>query len=325
MNSRKILLSGIKPTGDLHIGNYFGAMQQFVAMQDKYESYIFAADFHSLTSVQDQKEMSRLTLNVMIDYLAVGLDPDKVVLFKQSDVPQVTELAWIFNCLTSVPRLMRAHAYKDAAARNKEINAGVFTYPMLMAADILIQGTDIVPVGHDQKQHVEIARDTAEKFNYVFGETFKIPTEITVENLKTVPGTDGRKMSKSYKNTIGLFAEPEEIKQAVMSIVTDSKKTGEPLDPENDNVFALHKLFSSKESLHDVEQKYKSGNIGYKESKEILNDAIQGFVRPFRQKRKELEENKDFVIEVLKKGGEQARQRAEEKMKDVRQKIGLIL
>ncbi len=325
MNSKKILLSGIKPTGDIHIGNYFGAMQQFVALQDKYESYIFVANFHSLTSVQNQKEMSEFTLNVMIDYLAVGLDPNKTTLFKQSDVPQVTELAWIFNCLTSVPRLMRAHAYKDATAHNKEINAGVFTYPMLMAADILIQGADVVPVGQDQKQHVEIARDTAEKFNSVFGKTFNLPAEIIVEGVKTLPGTDGGKMSKSYKNTIDFFAEPEDIKQAVMSIVTDSKKTGEPLDSETDNVFALHKLFSSKKNLLDLEQRYKNGEIGYKESKEILNEAIQDFVRPFREKRKELEQNKDFVIEVLKRGGEQARQRAEEKMREVRKKVGLIL
>jgi len=236
MLNRKILLSGVKPTGKPHIGNYFGAMKQFVELQTSYESYVFIADLHALTTVQNRGELEENTINVILDYLSIGLDPKKVVIYKQSDVPQVTELGWIFNCITTVPYLMRAHAYKDAVANNKEPNVGLFDYPLLMAADILIQGADVVPVGQDQKQHVEIARDTAEKFNHIFGETFKLPEPLILKGVAAVPGIDGRKMSKSYGNTISLFATDEEVEGTVMSIVTDS--SGEK--PEN--VYAIHAL-----------------------------------------------------------------------------------
>ncbi|MDO8569684.1 MAG: tryptophan--tRNA ligase [bacterium] len=316
LKTRKILLSGVKPTGRPHIGNFFGAMKQFVELQDSYESYVFIADLHALTTVQNREELAGNTINVILDYLAIGLDPKKVVIYKQSDVSQVAELAWIFNCLTTMPYLMRAHAFKDAEAKNKEINVGVFDYPLLMAADILIQDADVVPVGMDQKQHVEIARDTAEKFNRLFGETFKLPEPLILENVATVPGLDGRKMSKSYGNIISLFATDDEIEKAVMSIVTDSAG-GRP-----ENVYAVHALLKDKESLDNL---YEENKGKYKILKEMLIDDLQDFIRPMRDKRQKLEKNKEAVLEVLREGGRVARERVEKKMEVVREKVGLKL
>jgi len=320
--SKKILLSGIKPTGRPHIGNYFGMMKQMVDLQDEYDSFPFIPDYHAFTSVQSSEEMRENTLNVVMDLLAIGLDPKKVNLFKQSDVPQVTELTWIFNCITTMPYLMRAHAFKDSQAKNKDISVGVFEYPILMAADILIQDTDVVPVGKDQIQHVEMARDIAEKFNRIFGETFKLPESKLVAGVEVIPGTDGRKMSKSYGNIIGLFAEDEEIHKAVMSIPTDSKGVEDSKDPEECNVFALHKLFSTEDELGETRKKYVEGGMGYKESKHLLIKNIQDFIEPLREKRIEIAKDPEKVLEILKKGGEVARQRAEEKMIEVRKKVG---
>ncbi len=321
--SKKILISGVKPTGRPHIGNYFGAMKQFVDLQEEYDTRIFIADYHALTTVQNAAELSRNTLDVALDYLAIGIDPAKTLLFKQSDAPEVCELGWIFNCITTMPYLMRAHAYKDAEAKNKELNVGVFTYPLLMAADILIQDADVVPVGLDQKQHIEYARDTAEKFNRIFGDTFKLPNALILESVKTVPGTDGQKMSKSYGNTIGLFAEDEEIKKAVMSIPTNSQGVEEPKDPEADNVFALHKLFAGAETLASLEKRYREGGIGYKESKDILIENSKNFIAPLREKRREIAEDETAVRKMLKEGGEQAKEIERRKMVEVRKKIGV--
>jgi len=236
MQPKKILLSGVKPTGRPHIGNYFGAMKQFVDLQNEYNGYAIIVDYHALHSLRNSKEMNENIKAVLLDYLAIGLNPKKVVLFKQSDISEHTELAWIFDTIITMPYLMRAHVFKDAEAKNKEIDVGTFNYPVLMAADILLYGPDIVPVGADQKQHVEIARDIAEKFNYIYGDTFKLPEVMIKKEVAVVPGTDGRKMSKSYNNTIPLFAESEEIKKCVMSIVTDS---GEGIPK---NVYAIHNL-----------------------------------------------------------------------------------
>lgn len=321
---KKILLSGIQATGRPHVGNYFGAMKQFVDLQDEYQAYIMIADYHSLNTVQNKEQLSENILGVAMDYLAIGLDPKNVVIFKQSDVQAHTELAWIFNTITTMPYLMRAHSYKDAEAKNKEINVGTFDYPMLMAADILLYSPDVVPVGQDQKQHVEISRDTAEKFNHIFGETFKLPKEIIMDSVKVVPGTDGRKMSKSYGNTIPLFASDEDIKKAVMSIPTDSRGIDEPKDIENDKVFALHKLFPGVE-FPIVEAKYIKGGMGYKESKEILIKNISAFIAPLREKRKEIEADKKHVLTVLQEGAKKARAIAEAKMEEVREKIGVQL
>ncbi len=325
MENRKKLISGVKPTGRPHIGNYFGAMKQFVDLQNEYDSQIFIADLHALTTMQSAEKMKQGILDIALDYLAIGLDPEKVVLFKQSAVPQVTELAWIFNCITSVPYLMRAHAFKDAQSKNQEINVGLFDYPVLMAADILIQDIDIVPVGKDQQQHIEYARDIAEKFNRVFGETFKLPKANILQEVETIPGIDGQKMSKSYGNTIGLFAEDDEIQKQVMAITTDSKGVEESKNPEECNIFALHKLFSSENELGEIRTRYVEGGLGYKESKEILIENIKQFINPLREKRVKLAENPEKVLEILKKGGEVARQTAEEKMIEVRKKVGMSL
>lgn len=313
---KKILLSGVKPTGACHIGNYFGAMKQFVDFSQDYESYVFIADYHALNFVQNKREMQKIIIDVLLDYLAIGLDPQKVVLFKQSDISEHTELTWIFDTITTMPYLQRAHAYKDAIARNKEVNIGTFNYPMLMAADILLYNTDVVPVGQDQKQHVEIARDTAEKFNRIFGETFKLPEHMILKDVAIVPGTDGRKMSKSYGNTIPLFAEYDEIKKCVMKIVTDS--TGE--FPKN--IYAIHKLLRPEGELKKV---YEEKKGKYKEIKEMLIEDLERFIAPMREKRKEFEKNIPKLMEILKEGKEKAKKIASQKMEEVREKIGVKL
>lgn len=314
--SKKILLSGIQPTAKPHIGNYFGAMKQFVDLQSQYESYVFIAEYHALTSVKNKEQLEEYTLGVLLDFLAIGLDPKNVTIFKQTDVPQVTELAWIFNCLTTVPYLERAVAYKDAVTNGKEANVGLFDYPILMAADILIQDADVVPVGADQKQHVEIARDTAQKFNNTFGEIFKMPQEVIIPEVAVVPGTDGRKMSKSYGNTIPLFATDEEIEKAVMGIVTDSSSEV----PQN--VYAIHALLRNK---NDLEVIYAENKGQYKKLKELLIEDLKAFIKPMRERRQALEEDKAAVLEVLKAGGKVAYERAEKKMEEVRKAVGLKL
>lgn len=321
---RKRLLSGVKPTGRPHIGNYLGAMRQFVDLAKTHESYVFVADYHALNTVHDASELRQNIIDMTLDYLAIGLNPEEVVLFKQSDLMEHTELCWIFNTLTTMPYLMRAHAYKDAQAKNKELNVGTFDYPMLMAADILMYDPDIVPVGADQKQHVEYARDTAEKFNLTYGETFKLPEPHIPSEIAIILGIDGQKMSKSYNNTIPLFAEDTVIRKLAMSIVTDSLGVDEPKDPEKCNVFALHKHFS-KESLPDIEKRYKEGGMGYKESKDILADNLITFITPLREKRNEFAKDTDQVKKLLEKGSDLAHTVASAKMIEVRKKIGVTL
>ena len=322
--NKKILLSGMKPTGRPHVGNYFGAMKQFVDLMGNFEPhYIMVADYHALNFIQKGDEMRQLSHDMVLDYMAIGLDPDKVVLFKQSDVPEHTELCWIFDTITTMPYLMRAHAFKDAEAKDKEISVGSFNYPMLMAADILLYDANVVPVGQDQKQHVEYARDTAQKFNRVFAEVFTLPDAMIMTEVATVPGIDGRKMSKSYGNHIPLFASDEEIRKQCMSIVTDSKSKGEALDPDTDNIFALHKLFSQADLLSGLASKYKSGGIGYKESKELLAENIIKFISPMRAKREELAKQDGLVEKVLHAGGDKARAKASATMHKVRKAIGV--
>jgi tryptophanyl-tRNA synthetase len=312
--SKKVMLSGLKPTGSPHLGNYFGAIKQWVEMSNEYESYVFIADYHALNFIQNAEEMKQNILNVLLDYLAIGLDPEKVTIFKQSDISEHTELTWIFDTLTTIPYLMRAHAYKDAEAKNKEIGVGTFNYPILMAADILLYSPDVVPVGQDQQQHVEIARDTAQKFNNTFGGIFKLPEHKILKEVAVVPGTDGQKMSKSYGNTILLFAEYEEIKKAVMSIVTDS--SGEL--PQN--VFAIHKLVRPENELAEI---YKEKAGKYKELKELLIEDLEKFIAPLRERRKQFAENIPAALAILKNGGEKAKKVASTKMDEVRQKIGV--
>lgn len=313
--TKKRLLSGIKPTGRTHIGNYFGAMKQWVDMTGDYESLVMVADYHTLNFIQNAAEMRDLVWNMVIDYLAVGLDPKKVVIFKQSDVSAHTELTWIFDTITTMPFLMRAHAYKDAEAKDKEINVGTFNYPVLMAADILLYGPDVVPVGQDQKQHVEYARDIAEKFNHIFGETFKLPKEMIVENVAVVPGIDGRKMSKSYNNYIPLFAEDAEIEKLCMSIVTDSS------GDVPTNVYAIHKLFRSEEELKAI---YEEHNGKYKILKEKLIEDVKAFIKPLRDKRRLIAEDTDYIRQVIKEGGDRAKEIANKKLAEIKEKIGVL-
>lgn len=319
---KKILLSGIQPSGRPHIGNYFGAMKQFVDYQEEYDTHVFIANYHTLTTIQDPEVLAHNTLDLAIDYLAVGLDPEKITLYLQSDVPEVTELTWIFNTLVTVPYISRAHAFKDKTARGIEASVGLFDYPVLMAADILLPGADIVPVGEDQRQHVEIARDIAEKFNATFGDTFKLPKAIIPEAVAVIPGTDGQKMSKSYNNTIPLFATDEEIEKAVMSIPTDSKAVDEPKDPDKDIVFQLHTLFAG-ESLPEIRKGYVEGGLSYADSKKILIEEVQTFVTPLRERRAEIAKDSEHVRQVLKNGGERVREQAHSRMYDIRSKIGL--
>lgn len=315
--SKKILLSGVKPTGRPHIGNYFGAMKQFVDMQDDYQCLFMLADYHALNFIQDGAEMKQGILDLALDYLALGLDPQKSIIFKQSDVLEHTELTWIFDTITTMPYLERAHAYKDAEAKDKEISVGTFNYPMLMASDILIYDTDVVPVGQDQKQHVEYTRDTAQKFNHTFSkEVFKLPEPKILDEVAIVPGTDGRKMSKSYGNTIPLFATDEEIEKAVMSIVTDS---GSDI-PQN--VYAIHRLLKSEDELKDL---YEANKGKYKALKDALIADLKNFIGPLRDKREQLQNDMDFVLDVLKEGGKKARSKAEKKMDEVRETIGVKL
>ncbi len=322
--TKKILLSGIQSTGTLHIGNYFGAMKQFVEMQDNYDCRIFVANFHSVTTVQDKALLEKLTRDVVIDYLAIGLDPEKVTIFLQSATPQVTELMWYFNCLTTVPYLMRAHSYKDKVANGKEPSAGLFTYPMLMAADILIHDADVVPVGQDQKQHLEFTRDVAIKFNNAYGETFKLPEPMILEDVAVVPGLDGQKMSKSYGNTIPLFAEDAEIEKLCMSVVTDSLAPADPKDPETSNLFKLHALFLNQEEKAELAEKYRAGGLGYKDAKMMLAESAKKFIAPMREKREKIASDSEYVDSVLKAGAEKANKIATAKLVEVRNRVGIL-
>jgi tryptophanyl-tRNA synthetase len=321
---KKKLVSGIKPTGTLHLGNYFGALKQFVDLQDEYDSNIFIADFHALTSIQDKDVLEKNIINIATDYLAAGIDPRKVNLFKQSDIPEVTQASWIFNCITTMPFLMRAHSFKDAEAKDKEINVGVFDYPVLMAADILLPGADVVPVGKDQKQHIEITRDIAEKFNRLYGKTFKLPKPIILERTESVPGIDGQKMSKSYGNIIPLFATDEEIEKSVMSIKTDSKSPDETKDPDEVIIYQIHKLLITKEEDFELRKKYEDG-IGYKEAKDLLIEDLKGFIKPMRDKREFWRNNPKKVKRILKKGAKKAHKDVITKMEEVREKVGMKL
>jgi tryptophanyl-tRNA synthetase len=314
---KKTLLSGVKPTGRSHIGNYFGAMKQFVEMQDGYNAIYMIADYHALNFIQNGIELKKQILDLALDYLAIGLDPKKSIIFKQSDVAEHTELTWIFDTITTVPYLMRAHAYKDADAKEKEISVGTFNYPMLMASDILLYDTDVVPAGQDQKQHVEYARDTAQKFNHTFkSEVFKLPEAKIIPEVAIIPGIDGQKMSKSYGNTIPLFAKDDEIEKCVMSIVTDS--SGEMPT----NVYAIHKLFKSENELKSL---YDENKGKYKVLKEALINDLKKFISPLREKREEFFADADYVLDVLKEGGERAKAKAEKKMEEVRDTIGVNL
>ncbi len=315
-------LSGIQPSGKLHLGNYFGAIKQYLELQDKGEGLYFIADLHALTSVQNGDKLREMTLDVAIDYLALGLDPKKSILFLQSDIPEVTELAWILSTVTGMGLLERCHAYKDKVSKGLKASAGLFTYPILMAADILIYRSDAVPVGEDQAQHIEVAQDIAQSFNAVYGPILKRP-EAKISPAARVPGTDGRKMSKSYGNTIEIFAEGGSLKKAVMGIVTDSKAVSDPKDPDKCNVFALYRLMASPAEIEELRSKYLAGGMGYGEAKNMLLAKIDATFAQFREARKKLAADRGYVLSVLKEGAAKARAIAAETMADVRKAVGI--
>lgn len=322
----KRILSGIQSSGAPHLGNYLGAMKNHITMQEDHECFIFIADLHALTTVRDPAKMKQMTEEIAIDYLALGLDPEKTTFFRQSDLLEHSELAWILSCITPLGMLERAHAYKDAVAKeHKEPTAGLFTYPILMAADILLYKPDLVPVGKDQKQHVEMTRDIAQKFNNHFGEIFKLPEPHIPEEVATIVGTDGkRKMSKTYGNVINFFADEATLKKQVMSIVTDSTPIEDPKNPKKDTVFKLYKFFADPAEIENLRQKYEKGGFGYGDAKKLLLEKLLDYFGPARKKRIELQQDLGYIEEVLADGANKAKKIASKTMEDVKKKIGLI-
>lgn len=320
---RKRILSGVQPSGKLHLGNYFGAVRQHVALTaEDAECFYFIADYHALTTVHDPAALRQNVLDVALDYFALGLDPDKAVFFRQSDLPQVCELAWILSTLAPMGLLERAVSYKEKVDRGLESSVGLFTYPVLMAADILICRSNLVPVGRDQVQHLEMCRDIAVKFNLRYGEVFPLP-EYRLTKESKVPGTDGQKMSKSYGNTIDIFAEGKALKKSVMGIVTDSTPLEAPKDPSACHVFALHGLFASAEEQEALASRYRAGGMGYGAAKSELLGKIDEHFAAARQRRRELAANPERVEQWLVQGAEKARAAAEETMRLVRSAVGL--
>jgi len=317
------VLSGIQPSGRLHIGNYFGAMRQHLQLQAEHECFYFIADYHALTSNPSPVDIARYTLDVTMDYLALGLDVGKTVFWRQSDLPEVTELTWLLSCITPTGLLQRCVSFKDKVAQGLSPNHGLFAYPVLQAADILIFKSDLVPVGADQKQHIEITRDIAIRFNNTYGEIFTVPKEHIIESVAVVPGIDGQKMSKSYGNTIEIFEPEENVRKKIMKIVTDSTPVDAPKDPEKCNVFALLKLVASDEELTEWEKRYRSGPMGYGEVKKRLAELMIDYFKPFRQRRAELENNVDQVWKVLAEGAQRARTVAAETLAAAREAVGL--
>ncbi len=318
------ILTGIQPSGKLHIGNYFGAMKPAFELQKKGECFLFIANYHALTTVQDAARLREDTLNVALDFLACGLDTSKTHFFRQSDVPEVHELAWLLSTITPMGLLERCHSYKDKIARGIAASHGLFAYPALMAADILAYQSDLVPVGRDQKQHVEVTRDMAQKFNSTFGvNVFKIPEPFIQTEVAVIPGTDGQKMSKSYGNTIELFAPAKEIKAKIMRIVSDSTPLEDPKNPDACNIFALYKLFATPEETDQMRANYLVGGYGYGTAKKALVELFERTFAPFREKRAELEKNLDYVEHVLKQGAEDARREATKTLDAARKAVGL--
>lgn len=318
------ILSGIQPSGSLHIGNYFGMMKPMIEYQEVGELYCFIVNYHAMTSVTDGKQLATGTVDAAMDFLALGLDPDQSIFWVQSDVPEVAELTWILNNVTPVGLLLRSHSYKDKIAQGLSPNHGLLSYPVLMAADILLYQSEKVPVGQDQQQHLEIARDIAIKFNHVFGETFVIPEAEINPNIPTVLGLDGRKMSKSYDNTIEIFTSEEDLRKKIGGIVTDSTPVADPKDPDKCNLFAIISLFLSEDEKTDLAERYRQGGLKYSEVKNALFDRIWEFFGSAREKREQLEQAPDHVREILKAGAEKARAKALPTLELAKERVGLL-
>ena len=324
---KKTLVSGIQSSGKLHIGNYFGAIKQNIELGNsgEYHAFIFLADYHSMTSLTDSKERQANTFDAACTYLAFGLDTERVTLFKQSDVPLVHELTWVLNTVTPMPMLMLAHAFKDHDAKNKDVNVGLFDYPVLMASDILIYDGEVVPVGRDQEQHVEIARELAGKYNraYANGEPLKLPQAYIKKDVATIPGIDGGKMSKSKNNHIPLFGTREDTKKRIMSIVTDSASPEDKKDPDTNNIYNIHKLFLTESEDEELRAKFQHGGYGYKEAKDALLATFTDWILPYQEKYEYFNMQPNVVHEILKSGGEKARAKALTRMTEIRCATGL--
>jgi len=323
---KKRSLSGIKSTGTPHLGNYLGMIRPAIDLQDDFDSFYFVAEYHALTSERDPAAMRASTHMIAANFLAFGLDPARAAFFRQSDVPEVTELAWLLSCVTHMGLLERAHGYKAAKdqGKEKEINHGVFSYPVLMAADILIYDSDVVPIGRDQIQHLEMTRDIAVKLNLAFGENLvKLPEALVREEVAVVPGTDGRKMSKSYNNIIEPLAKPKILRKQIMSVVSDSTSLEDPKDPTNDNTFALYKLFATPDELAEMEANYRGGNYGYGHAKQALYEKMNDYFGPYREKYDAIYADEDYLEGVLEAGAIRVRPIVEEVMDRVRYATGL--
>jgi len=317
------ILSGIQASGVLHIGNYFGMMRPAIALQAEGEAFYFIADYHALTTVRDPKALRENTRRVALDFLACGLDPERAALFRQSDVRQVTELAWILSTIAPMGLLERAHSYKDKLARGLNATVGLFNYPVLMAADILIYDSDVVPVGKDQKQHIEITRDLAAKMNESFGTIFKLPEARIEAATEIVPGLDGQKMSKSYGNNIDIFSDEKETRKRVMSIVTDSTPMESPKDPSRSTIFQLYSLVASKTEIADMRERFLKGGTGYSDFKKELFEKLWGYFAPMRKRREQILADKSYVDNVLSRGAKRANEVADQVMKRVLVAVGL--
>ena len=318
------ILSGIQPSGTLHLGNYFGMMRPAIELQYQGEAYYFIANYHSMTSLYDAEARRKNTLDVALDFLACGLDPKKAVFFRQSDVPEVAELSWILTTITPMGLLERCHSYKDKLAHGISPNHGLFAYPVLMAADILIYDSNVVPVGRDQKQHIEVTRDIAIKFNQTYGETFVIPEPQIRDEVAVVPGTDGQKMSKSYGNTIEIFGEEKATRKKIMSLVMDSRPMEEPKpDAEKNIAVQLLKLVAPEATAKEYEQKLRAGGFGYGDLKKALFEQYWNYFAEPRRKRAELAANLDYVEQVLTEGAEKARAVARQVLQRARKASGL--
>ena len=319
----KRILSGIQPTGLPHLGNYFAMMRPVIETQKQGDSFIFIADYHTMTVTPEPQEFRDNIFNLAADFLACGLDPDKAVFFRQSDVPEIPELAWILSCFAPMGLLQKCHSYKDKISNGIIPNCGLFYYPILMAADILIYKSDLVPVGKDQKQHVEVTRDIALKFNNKYGDVFNLPEPVIKSNVATVTGIDGKKMSKSYGNDIPLFGNMKKIRKKFMKIVTDSKTPDEPKDPETCSIFALYKLFANDSQIHDMAERYRAGGLMYGYAKQELFELYSDYFAPMRQKREEIVTDKGYIEEVLRKGAAKASEVAQATIEQVRKTVGL--
>jgi tryptophanyl-tRNA synthetase len=319
---KKRILSGVQSSGKLHLGNYFGAVKQHIALQNDNECFYFIADYHALTTIQNPKILADNVRDAAVDYLALGLDPAKVAFFRQSDVPEVAELTWIFSTVTNMGLLERAVSYKDKVEKGIEASVGLFTYPILMAADILIYRSHVVPVGQDQVQHIEMTQDIAGKFNRAYKEIFPIPNYRLDKGAK-VPGTDGQKMSKSYGNTIDIFAEGKPLERTVMGIKTDSTPMGQPLKPETDTVYTLYSLLATDAETSALADDYRSARIGYGGAKKLLRTKIDDYFGPFRERRKQMAQDLAFVEDVLREGAKKARAEAQATMALVREAVGM--